>query len=781
MKITALLLNIALLVATFCLPLQQSFAQTSADFPNSQTYFEKTTQRPKLKDYSRQVEALLAKMTLEEKVGQMTQLEIGQITSGSNSEIQIDPAKLEKAIVQYKVGSILNVNGHALSVDKWHEIIGAIQNAEMKTRLKIPNIYGIDSIHGANYVRGATLFPQEIGMAATWNPLLMQKAAEITAMETRAAAIPWSFSPVLDIGRQPEWARFWETFGEDPYLAKVMGASFIRGLEGTDVSADTHVASSLKHYMGYSFPLNGRDRTSAWIPENYLREYFLPTFKAAVDAGARTVMVNSAEINGVPGHVNKYLLTDVLKNELKFDGFIVSDWQDIQKLVTQRKVAKDEKEATMMAINAGIDMSMVPQSYGFSDSLLELVKEKKVSMARIDDAVRRILRVKYELGLFEKPMPNPALKSNFGKPEYADVSLEAARESLVLLKNNNNILPLGKNKKVLVTGPTADTLNSLNNGWTWTWQGSEQSLYPTDKLTIKQAIEAKLGKKNFEYVQGTLITKAAQGPGTMNIDEEVNVKKAVDEAKDSDIVVLCLGEGSYTETPGNLTDLTLPETQLKFAEAIIATGKPVVLVMVEGRPRVISRIADKVSGILLALNPSNEGGRAISDVLFGDYNPNGKLPFTYPRSTNNYLTYDHKQFEVEETSYGNVANNPQFDFGTGMSYTTFEYGNLTLDKTSIPMTGGEINVSFSVKNTGSRAGKETAILYLRDEVATLSPAGKRVRRFAKVNLDAGQSKTLTFKLDRDDFSYIGMNNKPIIEAGDFTIMVGGMSKTFALK
>jgi beta-glucosidase len=492
------------------------------------------------------------------------------------------------------------------------------------------------------------------------------------------------------------------------------------------------------------------------------------------------VMVNSAEINGVPGHINKYLLTDVLKGEMKFDGFIVSDWQDIQKLVTQWKVAKDEKDATMMAINAGIDMSMVPQSYGFSDSLLALVKEKKVSMARIDDAVRRILRVKYELGLFENPMPNPALKSNFGKPEYAEVSLEAARESLVLLKNNNNILPLGKNKKVLVTGPTADTLNSLNNGWTWTWQGSEQSLYPTDKLTIKQAIEAKLGKKSFEYVQGTLITKAAQGPGTMNIDEEVNVKKAVDEAKDSDVVVLCLGEGSYTETPGNLTDLTLPETQLKFAEAIIATGKPVILVMVEGRPRVISRIADKVSGILLALNPSNEGGRAISDVLFGDYNPNGKLPFTYPRSTNNYLTYDHKAFEVEETSYGNVANNPQFDFGTGMSYTTFEYSNLTLDKTSIPA-NGEINVSFNVKNTGSRAGKETAILYLRDEVATLSPPGKRVRRFAKVNLDAGQSKTLTFKLNRDDFSYIGMNNKPMVEAGDFTVLVGGMTKTFALK
>lgn len=784
MRIKALILSLAFLFNYFCLPLQQSLAQTNSDFPNSQAYFEKTTQRPKIKDYSRQIEALLAKMTLEEKVGQMTQLEIGQITSGGDSSIQIDAAKLEKAIVQYKVGSILNVNGHALPVDKWHEIIGAIQTASMKTRLKIPNIYGIDSIHGANYVKGATLFPQEIGMAATWNPLLMQRAAEITAMETRAAAIPWSFSPVLDIGRQPLWARFWETFGEDPYLAKVMGASFIRGLEGSDVSSDKNVAACLKHYIGYSFPLNGRDRTTALIPENYLREYFLPTFDAAVKSGARTVMVNSAEINGVPGHINKYLLTDVLKTELKFDGFIVSDWQDIQKLVTQWKVAKDEKEATMMAINAGIDMSMVPYSYSFSDNLIALVKEKKVSMTRIDDAVRRILRVKYELGLFESPMPNPAVKSNFGKPEYSQVSLEAARESLVLLKNSNNILPLAKNKKVLVTGPTSDSLISLNNGWTWVWQGSEKSLYPTDKMTIQAAIKSKLGGKNFEFIEGT---RLVQPPNTTSInttptmtDEEVNVKKAVDEAKDSDVVVLCLGEGSYTETPGNLTDLTLSETQLKFAEAIIATGKPVVLVMVEGRPRVISRIADKVSGILLALNPSNEGGKAIADVLFGDYNPNGKLPFTYPRSPNNYLTYDHKAFEVEETSFGNTANNPQFDFGTGLSYTTFEYGNLTLDKDSIPM-NGEINVSFNVKNIGNRAGKETAILYLRDEVATLSPAGKRVKRFAKISLDAGQSKNLTFKLNRDDFSFIGMNNKPTVEAGDFTVLVGGMSKTFALK
>jgi beta-glucosidase len=788
MKKTALLSLVAICFQIFCLPLQQSHAQSngdpvSTDILDSDAYFRKTIQRPKLRDYSAQIEALLKKMTLEEKVGQMTQLEIGQVTSGGNSDVRIDPAKLEKAIVQYKVGSILNVNGFALSVDKWHEIIGAIQNAAQKTRLKIPVIYGIDSIHGANYVRGATLFPQEIGMAASWNPALMQRAEEITAMETRAAAIPWSFSPVLDIGRQPLWPRFWETFGEDPYLAKVMGAAFVRGLEGTDVSSDKNVAASLKHYMGYSFPLSGRDRTSAWIPENYLREYFLPTFDAAIKSGARTVMVNSAEINGIPGHVNKHILTDILKTELGFDGFVVSDWQDIQKLVTEWKVAADEKEATRMAVMAGIDMSMVPSSYSFSDDLVELVKEKKVPMSRIDDAVRRILRVKFQLGLFERPMPNPSVKGNFGRPEYAQASLQAARETMTLLKNDGNILPLAKNKKVLVTGPTADSLISLNNGWTWVWQGSEPSLYPTDKMTIQQAIEAKIGKKNFEFRQGTRIVRPPNSPSgstPTNVDEEVNVKGAVDEAKDSDVVVLCLGEGSYTETPGNITDLTLPETQLRFAEQIIATGKPVVLVLVEGRPRIISRIADKVSAILMAYNPSNEGGQAIADVLFGDYNPNGKLPFTYPRSTNNYLTYDHKLFETVETSYGNSATSPQFLFGTGLSYTTFAYTDLTVSPKSAPM-NGQIDVSVKVTNTGNRAGKETAILYVRDEVASISPPGKRVKRFAKIYLEPGQSKTLKFTLNRDDLSFIGADNKPVVEPGDFTVMIGGLSDKFTLR
>ncbi len=616
-------------------------AQTSArepvtaDIDDSDLFFQNTIRAAgPQRDYSQKIEALLKRMTLEEKVGQMTQLTINMIVNGQDQNIQIDPAKLDKAIARYGVGSILNVYDQALTPDKWHDTIGQIQTAAKKTRLGIPVIYGIDSIHGANYIQGATLFPQEIGMAATWNPELMKRATEIAAMETRAAGIPWSFSPVLDIGRQPLWPRFYETFGEDPYLAKVMGAAFVRGLEGTDVSAPDHVAASLKHYMGYSFPLSGRDRTPAWIPENYLREYFLPTFDAAVKAGAHTVMINSAEINGIPGHVNHHILTDILRDELGFKGFVVSDWEDIKKLVTVWHVAANEKEATRMAIMAGIDMSMVPLDYSFADDLIALAKEGAVPQSRIDEAVRRILKVKFELGLFENAMPNPALKSKIGLAESRQAALQAARESMTLLKNNGDLLPLGKDRKILVTGPTADSLISLNNGWTYVWQGSEESLYPKDRPTIRRAIEEKAGAANVTYVPGTKITRregSTSNNNPTNIETEVDIPAAVQAAAAADVVVLCLGEGSYTETPGNIPDLTIGEPQRKLADAIEATGKPVVLVLVEGRPRVINGIADNARAVLMAYNPSNEGGQAVADVLFGDFNPCGKLPFTYPR------------------------------------------------------------------------------------------------------------------------------------------------------
>jgi beta-glucosidase len=754
-----------------------------ADINDSDEFFRSAVKTGPERDNSQKIEALLKRMTLEEKVGQMTQLTLGIIVTGQDQNIQIDPAKLEKAIVKYGVGSILNVSDQALTPDKWHDTIKQIQEAATKkTRLGIPVIYGIDSIHGATYVQGATLFPQEIGMAATWNPELMKRGSEIAAMETRAAGIPWSFSPVLDLGRNPLWPRFWETFGEDPYLAKVLGVAFVRGLEGSDVASQDRVASSLKHYMGYSFPLTGRDRTPAWIPENHLREYFLPTFAAAVQAGARTVMVNSGEINGVPGHINHHLLTGILRDELGFKGLVVTDWEDIKKLVTIWRVAANEKEATRMAVMAGNDMSMVPLDYSFADHLVTLVKEGAVPQSRIDEAVRRILRVKFELGLFEKPTPDPALKSKIGMPESRQAALQAARESMTLLKNTNNLLPLAKDQKVLVTGPTADSMISLNNGWSYVWQGSEESLYPKDSVSIRRAIE-KVGGTNVTYVPGTKITRrpgSASNNTPTDIEAEVDIPAAVRAAQAADVVVLCLGEGSYCETPGNITDLTLGELQLRLAEAIQATGKPVVLVLVEGRPRVINRIVDKAGAVLMAYNPGNAGGQAVADVLFGDVNPSGKLPFTYPRTPNGLITYDHKPFETEDTAFGNMAFKPQFEFGQGLSYTTFAYSDLRLGQKT--MTGNaDFSVSVTVANSGRRAGKEVVQLYVSDLVASLSPAGKRLRRFAKIYLEPGQSRTLTFTLRRDDLSFIGADNKPIIEPGEFEVTIGGLKEKFELK
>src|SRR5882724_4104097 len=794
MRIVALVLAITALSLWLGLPIHQaqtmraSSAQSgergavAADIDDSDLFFQTAIRAAgPPRDNSQKIDALLERMTLEEKVGQMTQLAIGMISNGRNQTIQIDPAKLNKAIARYGVGSILNVAEQALTPDKWQDTIKQIQEAARKTRLGIPVIYGIDSIHGATYIQGATLFPQEIGMAATWNPELMKRGSEIAAMETRAAGIPWSFSPVLDIGRDPVWPRFYETFGEDPYLAKVMGVAFVRGLEGTDVSSQDHVATSLKHYMGYSASFNGRDRTPAWIPENYLREYFLPTFDAAVKAGAHTVMINSAEINGIPGHINRHILTDILRDELGFKGFVVSDWEDIKKLVTVWHVAPNEKEATRMAVMAGIDMSMVPLDYSFSDILIALVKEGAVPQSRIDEAVRRILKVKFELGLFENAMPNAALKSKIGLPESRQASLQAAHESMTLLKNSNNLLPLSKDRKVLVTGPTADSLISLNNGWTYVWQGSEEALYPKDRPTIRRAIEAKARAANVTYVPGTKIFRregSTSNNTPTNLETEVDIPAAVRAAGAADVVVLCLGEGSYTETPGDIPDLAIGEPQRKLAEAIEATGKPVVLVMVEGRPRIVNGIADHANAVLMAYNPGNEGGQAVADVLFGDFNPCGKLPFTYPRFANGLMTYDHKAFENE--SFDNAGIRPQFEFGDGLSYTTFSYKNLHLDRKTSGASD-QLSVTITVTNSGSRAGKEIVQLYLSDLVASLSPPGKRLKRFAKIYLEPGQSRTLAFRLRPDDLSFIGANNKPVIEPGEFEVTIAGLKERFEVK
>ncbi|HEV7905168.1 MAG TPA: glycoside hydrolase family 3 N-terminal domain-containing protein, partial [Pyrinomonadaceae bacterium] len=629
---------------------------------------------------------------------------------------------------------------------------------------------------------GATLFPQPLAMAATWNPELMMRASEVAAIETRAAGIPWTFSPVLDTGRQPLWPRMWETSGEDPYLISVMGVASVRGYEGMDLSSSERVAACLKHYMGYGLPASGRDRTPAWIPEIYLREYVLPPFKAAVAAGARTVMINSGEINGVPVHVSRFVLTDILRTELGFRGVAVSDWEDIKKLVTIHRVAANEKEATRLAVLAGVDMSMVPSDYSFADHLLALAREGAVPQSRIDEAVRRILTLKFELGLFADPMPNASLRAKFATAESRRLSLEAAREAMTLLKNTNELLPLAKNRKVLVTGPTADSLISLNNGWTYVWQGSEETLYPTDRPTIRQAVEAKVGKANMTYVAGTRIRRNGNAPSNVtptDFDEEVDIAAAARAARDADVVILCLGEGSYTETPGNITDLTLPEPQLKLAEAVAAAGKPVVLVLVEGRPRIINRIAERAGAILMAYNPGNEGGEAVADVLFGDYNPAGRLPFTYPRHPNALLNYDHKSYENQNTTFGLTPFNPQWAFGHGLSYTSFKYGELRLSRKTLGE-GDKLTVSVMVTNTGKRAGAEVVQLYVRDLVASITPPDKRLRRFAKIHLAPGQSRTLTFELDRADLSFIGQNNQPVIEPGEFEVLVGGLTEKFTL-
>jgi beta-glucosidase len=675
---------------------------------------------------------------------------------------------LRKAVVDYGVGSILNVDNQALSVQKWQELIRAIQLEAQKTRLKIPVLYGLDSIHGANYVLGATLFPQPLGMAATWNPELMLRDSQISAAETRKAAVPWAFSPVLGVARQPLWPRAYETFGEDTYLSTVMGVAAVRGYEGTNLSSPTSVAASIKHYMGYSDPTNGGDRSPAMLSDRELREYYLPPFAAAVKAGAHTVMVNSSEIEGIPVHANKYLLTEVLRDELGFRGFIVSDWGDIKNLVSIHHVAPTEKDATRMAVLAGIDMSMVPSSYSFSDLMLQLVQEGTIPMSRVDDAVRRILILKYQLGLFDDPMRGASASTVIGSPESRSVNLQAAEESITLLKNEGGVLPLSKTMHVLVTGPDADSLIPLDNGWSYTWQGGDASLYPKDEPTILEAIQDKIGAANITYTPGT------------TFDKEIDIDGAANAAAKADAIVACIGEWTYAETPGNIPDLTLPDAQLELVRRLEATNKPVILVLTEGRPRIIRTVVGGARGILMAYNPGNEGGEAVADILFGDVNPSGKLPITYPRWVNRLFTYDHKFFTGQDSPEGAALSSPQWDFGYGLSYTKFDYSDLRVSP--VTATGAQTtHVSIDVRNAGDREGKEVVELYLSKRFASITPPLKRLKRFAKIDLRPGEDQRISFELTPYDLSFIGREDKRIVEPGIFDVHVGGLTQTFVWK
>jgi len=719
------------------------------------------------------VNKLLARLSLDEKIGQMTQLDLMTVTVKGSSPIKLDETKLREAVVKYGVGSFINNGlGRALSLEEWAYVNKTIQDIiRTETSNQIPLLYGIDSIHGATFVLDATLFPQQIAMAATRNPELMRRSAKISAAETRAAGLRWTFAPVLDVGRHPVWARFPETFGEDPYLTSVFGVAAVRGFEGSDLSAPISVAACMKHYIGYSFPLTGKDRSPALIPDEHLREYFLPPFRAAVQAGVQTVMVNSGEVNGVPAHRSKHLLTDVLRGELGFKGVIVSDWEDIIRLHTWHKTADSPAEAVRQAVDAGMDMSMVPLDFSFFKLLKQLVKEGKVSEKRINESVRRILQLKADVGLFKNPYVEPETVGQFGRPEYRQTALAAAEEAITLLKNEGNILPIAKSAKVLVVGPAAKSISALHGCWSFTWQGLDEKVYPKGSLNITEAMKQKLGEANVTVHAGVDFT-----------GKDIDSEAAVTAAASVDTIILCLGEDAYAETPGDINDFNLPAGQQDLAKRLYATGKPVVLVLIEGRGRVISEIVPGAKGIVLAYWPGSGGAQALANILVGDTNPSGKLPFTYARHANNLLTYDRKYTSMvaEISAPGDAKVNPakpQWEFGHGLSYTTFETENLKLGSAKLKGKG-RIVITADVKNTGSRPGKEVVELYTSDLYASLTPPGKRLRAFTKIELQPGETKSVKFELSATDLAFVNGVSKLVTEPGEFEVHVGALKAKF---
>ncbi|RZJ82122.1 MAG: beta-glucosidase [Flavobacterium sp.] len=733
------------------------------------------------------VNALMTKMTLEEKVGQMAQITLDVIGKGkdrfsSDEPFMLDEQAMQKALVQYKLGSVLNAsNNRARTPQHWLEVITKIQKVAMSNKNAIPVIYGIDAIHGETYTAGATMFPQQIGQAATFNRELVYKGAEITAYETRASSIPWAFSPLLDLGADPRFPRQWESFGEDPYLITELGKQMVYGFQGKDnnIANPTKVAASIKHFLGYQVPVSGKDRTPAIISDQALREYHLPPFKAAIEAGARTIMINSGLINGVPVHANYKILTKLLKEELGFKGLVVTDWGDIENLYKRDRVAKDNKEAVMMAINAGIDMSMVAYQYEpFCDDLIALVKEGKVKQSRIDDAVRRILIVKYELDLFNKPTTDIKDYPKFGSVEFEQASQQAATESITLLKNNDNVLPLKKSAKILVTGPNANSMRTLNGAWTYSWQGEKVEDFAAKYNTILEALQNKVGKENVTYLPGV----SYKMDGKYYEEYTDQLEETIAAAKNADVVVLCLGENSYTETPGNLSDLYLSDLQTELAQKLAATGKTIILVLNEGRPRIISKFEQKMAAIVQTYLPGNFGGNALADILYGDVNPSGKLPYTYPQFPNALFTYYHKPSESRETTEGiynyNADYNPQYVFGHGLSYTTFSYSDIKLSSSTLKK-GQTLTISVNVSNTGKLTGKESVLLFITDLVASdISPDVKRLKGFDKIELKAGETKTVTFKITPEDVAFVNSELKKVTEPGEFEVQLGNQKIKF---
>jgi beta-glucosidase len=724
----------------------------------------------------KRISELLDAMTLEQKVGQMTQVKLGVIIDKKvKKQVRFDPEKFNEALHKYQVGSILNSTSRALSVDEWHQLIKTIQDAALENDLSIPVLYGIDAIHGVTYTKGSTLFPHNIGMAATRNPDLVKQSAKVTAMETRASGLRWNFDPVLDNGRNPIWPRFPETFGEDSYLVATMGVAAINGYEEDGLGSETAVASCMKHYVGYSDPANGKDRTPAYIPDVVLWEQHLPPFKAAVEAGAATIMINSASINGMPVHASKYLLTDVLRGQFGFEGLIVTDWEDVIRLHTRHRIAETPREAVKMAVEAGIDMSMVPHNFSFADHLLDLVKSGEISEQRIDRSVAIILKLKMDLGLFDNPYAEPGAVKNFGQASYRQLALDAARETITLLKNQDNVLPLPATARVLVAGPAAHNLGPLHGSWSYSWQGDVEANYPKSTKTIFKALKEKLGDENVETMA---VEEAVKG---FNSPANYDTGALRERAKNADYIILALGERAYAESPGALDDLNLPKNQKALVRAAAATGKPVIVVLTEGRPRIIRDVEPLAKGIILAYQPGSQGAQAITDVIFGDHNPAGVLPFSYPQYTGDIMPYDHGVLaEIQQLTPSVITNNgykPQWAFGHGLSYTTFEYSDLVLSKTTM----GEndvLEVSIRVTNTGDRDGQHAIDLYVSDLYASLSPAVKKLRRFTKIDLDAGEAQTVRFELLKEDLSFVNADLQRVVEPGEFKVSVGDQSANF---
>lgn len=728
---------------------------------------------------SRRVEELLAKMTLEEKIGQMAQVTVEPfVTAQDDGGFSLDTALLREALVDYGVGSLLNVPlGEAQPAEVWASFIGAVQRiATEETRLGIPIVYGADQVHGGTYALGSTLFPQEIALAATWNPAHARRMGEITAYEMRACDIPWNFAPILDLGADPRFPRQYEGFGEDPYLGSVMGRELVLGQEGdaNDVDHPEHVATCLKHFLGYSVPASGKDRTPACIPWSALMEYHLPAFRAAIEAGAHSIMINSGIIDNCPVHASRRILTGLLRDELGFEGMVVTDYGDIEKLHARDHLAATSKEAVRIGINAGIDMVMIPVAYReFCRDLRELVQEGSVSMKRIDEAVRRVLKFKVELGLFERPDTRPADYPRYGCAKHRQASYEAAAEAVTLLKNDGGLLPLdpAAGRKILLCGPNAESRRALCGGWTVTWQGHGIERHPELCKTLAEAMRERFGAANVTVIPGVSYRAHESRYDTEHRDR---FDEAVAAARRTDAVVLCLGENSYCEKPGDLNDLSLDPLQTELAERVIAAGKPVVLVLSEGRPRLISKFSGRIPAIVQSYLPGPEGADAVADVLAGVVNPSGKLPYTYPAFPNSLVTYCHKysdeQRNTDATYKYESDYNPEFCFGHGLSYTTFEYAGARLDRR-----GEELTVAVDVTNTGRRAGREVVQLYSRDLYASLIPDVRRLRRFEKIELQPGETRTVEFRLAPDDLAFYGPDDERIVEPGDFLFEIGSSS------